>query len=91
MATTTIKPFRTRVPGIKVTQDPAKDVPAEVMAQAIVDISESMKKIASTRLTRKAIVALIHDRSGIAKRTIDIVLDNMEDLEKVWLNPRKKA
>jgi uncharacterized protein involved in propanediol utilization len=61
---------------------------AEVMENAIVKISEAMQQMNSTRLTQKAIVALIHDRSRIPKATIESVLSNLEDLEKVWLKKK---
>ena len=70
---------------VKVIQPVDEEVPAEVIATAIVEISEGMKKLNSTRLTRKAIVALIHDQSGLAKGTINLVLNNLMDLEKDWL------
>lgn len=69
---------------------PAKEVPAEILATAIVQIAEAMRVINATRLTRKVIVALIHDRSKLPKKTIEIVLNNLDDLETEWLKPVKK-
>lgn len=51
-------------------------------------IADGMKAINSTRLTRKALVALIHDQSKVSKNTIEIVLNNLQDLEHDWLKPR---
>lgn len=64
------------------------EIPAEVIAQAIVDIAAGMKKLNGTRLTRKAIVTLLHASSGVNKGTIEIVLNNLELLERTWLKPR---
>lgn len=70
---------------LKVMQQPGNEIPAEILAKSIVEISEGMKRINETRLTRKALVALIHDNSKIAKSTIEIVLNNLESLEHNYL------
>jgi hypothetical protein len=66
---------------------PKEEVPVEVIATSIVQISDAMKAINNTRLTRKAVVALIHDHSKLPKKTIEIVLNNLSELEKTWLKP----
>ena len=76
-------------PNISQPAPPTPEVPAEVIATAIAEIAEAMKKLSSTRLQREAIVALIHDTSGIAKKTIRIVLNNLQCLETDWLKPKK--
>jgi hypothetical protein len=43
-----------------------------------------MAAIDASRLQRKAIVALIHDQSGLSKTNINIVLNNLTDLRKDW-------
>jgi thiamine monophosphate kinase len=65
-------------------QQPEPPIPAEVMAQAIIDISDGMKKLSNSGLKRKAVVALIHDQSKISKRHIEIVLNNLECLRQDW-------
>lgn len=65
------------------------EVPIEVIAQSISDIASAMRKIEASRLTRRAVVALIHDRSRVPKKTIETVLDNLSSLEKAWLKPKK--
>jgi hypothetical protein len=67
---------------VKQTDQP---VAAEVIVEAIVGISESMKRLTASGLKRKAIVALVHDHSGIGKRDIEIVLNNLESLRETWL------
>lgn len=69
-----------------ITQPP-EAVPAEIIASAIVQIGNAARAINSTRLSRKALVALIHDQSKVSKKTIDIVINNLADLEKDWLKP----
>lgn len=65
-----------------------EEVPAEVIAQSIADIAAAMKILSSTRLKRDAIVTLIHARSKVGKRDIELVLNNLEYLEAVWLKPK---
>ncbi len=66
------------------------DAPAEIIAQAILDISNGMKAMNNSRLQRRAIVALIHDYSGVSKGTINLVLNNLEALETIWLKGNEK-
>ena len=68
---------------VNVKQDESP-VAAEVIAGAIIGIGESMKKLSSSGLKRKAIVALVHDQSKISKRQIEIVLNNLESLRADW-------
>jgi hypothetical protein len=69
---------------VNVKQQDDKPVAAEVIAQALVDISDGMKRLSNSGLKRKAIVALIHDQSKIGKREIEIVLNNLESLRHDW-------
>lgn len=68
---------------------PDPPISAEIIATAITEIAAGMDKLNTTRLTRKAIVVLIHDQSKLPKKTIDIVLNNLVDLEKDWLKPAR--
>jgi hypothetical protein len=68
-----------------VKQNTDQPVAAEVIAEAIIGVSESMKRLTTSGLKRKAIVALVHDHSGIGKRDIEIVLNNLESLRETWL------
>lgn len=70
---------------VEVKQQPNEEVPATVMAKSIVEIANGMKKLNSTRLTRRAIVTLIHENSKVARSTIEVVLNNLESLESTWL------
>ena len=68
---------------IEVTQ-PDEPVAAKVIATSITEIDRHMKAMLTAGLKREAIIALVHDSSGIAKGTIRIVLNNLEDLKSQW-------
>lgn len=70
---------------LKVVQDPEAEVPTEVIAQAIADIADSMRRINAGRLTRKAIVTLLADDTKLGKGTVETVLMSLTDLEKTYL------
>lgn len=69
---------------IQVKQDPENEVATEIMAQAIIDISRGVKLLLNGRLKREAVVILIKEKSGISKRNIEIVLNNLVELEELW-------
>ncbi len=71
-----------------VPADGDEPLPVEIIENSIVEIAQAMVKINSTRLTRKAIVTLIHANSKVNKGDIEIVLNNLDELERTWL---KKA
>lgn len=62
-----------------------REISAKVMADSIQAIAEAMKRINQTRLTRRALVVLIHDQSGVGKKDIELVLNNLDQLGKTWL------
>lgn len=72
-----------------VPADGEDPMPVEIIEQSIVEIADAMRKINDTRLIRKAIVVLIHYRSKVSMRDIEIVLNNLEDLENDWLKKAK--
>lgn len=76
---------------INITAVPDNPVPAEVMEQAIVEIGKAMKRINETRLTRRAIVVLIHHHSKVALGTVELVLNNLDALEDTWLKKPSMA
>jgi len=76
---------------VNIIQKPeTEEIPAEIIAQSIVEIAKAMKKMDETRLTRKAIVTLISKQSGIGAGDINVILNNLESLEEIWLKPLKK-
>lgn len=70
---------------IEVENTEENQVPAKVLASSIEEIGRAMKKLSSTRLSRDAVVALIKDKTGHTKLTINIILNNLEQLEEIWL------
>lgn len=85
---------------LKQPEPPAKEVPVEVIADAIVAISAGVKALRQTRLNDKALYMLIaHAAPGYggqysAKKHVSavqvrVVLQAMEQLEREYLKPRK--
>ena len=70
---------------VTVNQNLDAPVAAQVIANAIVGISESIKKLSNSGLKRRAIVELVHAESGVPKRQIELVLNNLETLRETWL------
>lgn len=77
---------------IPVITQPAEgeEVPAEIIAMAIVELAQAMKRLSATRLKREAIIALLHESSKLPRKTIALVLNNLESLEETWLKPNPK-
>lgn len=69
---------------VRVKQDPQEPVAAEIVAKAIIDISDAMKKLSNSGLKRAAIIALVHDSTGLPKRDIILVLTSLEELRTEW-------
>ena len=72
----------------QVNKTPSKQEPdfdSNDIAEAILVISKAMKALSGSRLKREAIVALIKDKSGLNKGTIEVVLNNLDRLEETWL------
>lgn len=74
---------------IKVIQQPGNEFTAEVLAASIRDIAQSTRRMMNAGLKREAVIALIHDHSGVGKSTIKVVLNNLEELDKIWLKEKK--
>lgn len=70
---------------VMVKQEPEKPVEVEVLAQAIVDIGKAAKRLAQSRLNRKAVIVLIAHDTGLGQGTIRTVLEGMESLESTYL------
>lgn len=52
------------------------------IAQAIGRISDAGRALQNSGLTRAAVLTLLHDRTKLSKRDIDIVLDEIENLKR---------
>lgn len=82
-------PKKIEPPKVKLIQ-PEQPVAAEIIATAIVEIAAGMKKLNESRLTRRAIVTLISQNSKIGHETINIILNNLDELEVTWLKPVRR-
>jgi len=76
---------------VVVKQDMEEEVPAQVLASAILEVSEGFKKMKRAGLTERAIVLLLHDASGVGKPMVRAVLDGLDSLERLYLMPRLKG
>ena len=59
-------------------------VPTEVLAEAIVKISEGFLQLKRSGLNRRAIVVLVKDASGVGIYEIQKVLNALEDLRRMY-------
>jgi len=72
-----------------IDKETGEEVGAEIIAQQIEEISKAMARFEKSRVTRKLLVALIHDDTKIGKNQIEIILDSFEFLERRYLKPKK--
>lgn len=73
---------------ITVKVDEENPPSVEILAQAIIDVSDAFEKINNSRLSRKAIVLLIQDAIGrdrITQAAIADVLDNAARLKTLYI------
>jgi hypothetical protein len=65
-----------------IKQDPTAEVAPEILAQAIEDVAAAAKKLLASRLSKRAIILLIHDHAAgrVGKREIEQVLDSAASL-----------
>ncbi len=75
---------------VKVKFNEDKPEAVEVLAKSIIEISASMRRIEASRLSRRAIVALIQNDVGMNKGAIETVIDSLTNLEQNYLKPKKK-
>lgn len=68
---------------IKIIKNQDKPETREILAEAIVRIGESMEKLSSSGLNKKAIIALIQDDTKLGKGCIETVLESLTRL-KGW-------
>ena len=75
-------------PNVKVVQqDGEEEVSYEIIAKAIVDLSEAMRKLAESRVKQNTIVVLLADMTKMGKRDIMLVLSALDRLESEYLKP----
>lgn len=72
---------------VEIEQDPEKPVEVHVLAEAIVNISQSFKRL-NRGLSRDAILRLVQHKSGVSMLHVRAVVDGLEELES-WAVKRK--
>jgi plasmid maintenance system antidote protein VapI len=60
-------------------------VGADILASEICKLSRAMQKIEASQLQRNTVVVLLHAKTGVSKKVIIKVLDNLLTLEQDWL------
>ena len=70
----------------KVIQDTDKDkeIPIEIIAQSIKNISEGLDKINRSNLTKRAVLLLVADASKERKTTVNKVLNGIDSLKRLY-------
>lgn len=69
---------------VSTIQDEGTPVEKEALAQAIIDISNSFKKLLKSGLNRKAVVILVASDSQQPQYIVSGVLDSLESLAKTY-------
>jgi hypothetical protein len=67
-----------------IEQDELDPVSPKILAKSIISISASMKKLLSSGLNRRAVIALVHDHTKLGKSEITRVLDALDDLARTY-------
>lgn len=79
---------------LKVIQDPENEITLEVMAKAITDISEGIKKLRSGRLNEKALLLLIQHsaptKNGSQRYGLNEIKDILSGIELLKITYLKK-
>jgi hypothetical protein len=77
---------------ITIKTDETNPQPVEIIADAIIKVSEAMVQINRSQLRRRAILLLIKDQFPstykIGLKDIDLVLDYAEKLKDVYIRPK---
>lgn len=68
---------------IKIVKNEVKPEPTEILAEAVIRISENFVKLQESGINKTGIIALIHDYTKIPKRDILLVLESLAKL-KGW-------
>lgn len=84
---------------VRQSEEPAKEIPTEVLASSIVAIAEGVRKLRAGRLNDKALLLLIQhaapnvgprNYSPLSIKEIRAVLDGIESLETTYLRKPDK-
>ena len=74
---------------VKVTVD-ASAVSVQRAKKEVIKLSQSTAKLIEESITRKALVALIHDSTRVKKKVVNTVIDALIDLPE-FLSPKVKV
>lgn len=61
------------------------EIPTEILAQAIVDLSAAGRALLNSRLKKRTLMLLLKDASGVSLHQIEKILDALPQLEKEYL------
>ena len=53
-----------------------------ILAEAIVNIGKSAKKLSQSGINEKGVIVLLHDGTKLPKKTIKLVIDSLKQLER---------
>lgn len=67
-----------------IVQDVAQPVERDVLAQAIVKMSNAAQALAKSGLNRKALVVLVSHHAKLPARDVSLVLDSLESLTAAY-------
>lgn len=73
---------------VSVKKDEQNPEPVELIAKSIIELSEGMRRINATRLTRKSLVILLNAHSKVGKADIEIILNCLTELETIFLKKK---
>jgi len=76
-----------KLPQVKQPEPPNPEIPVEVLAQAIVDLSAAFKKVQNGPLSQRALVLLIQDATSpkVSQDDIKRVLNVLPELENIFV------
>lgn len=69
---------------VVVKQDEENPVPKEILADAIVRISEAVTALRRSGLNERAIIVLVSDKTKISKGVVEDVLDGLDSLRAAY-------
>lgn len=69
---------------MKIINNEENPVEKEILAEAIVRMSEGVQKLSKNGLNKKAIIILIQDQTKFSKREIESVIDAIGQLQRLY-------
>lgn len=68
-----------------VKQNPEAEIPTEVLAQSIIDISKGIIRMRTGRLNDRALFVLLKDATGVSQQNIKLVIDGLQSLQTTYI------